>query len=135
MSSVAALTLNSDFSKRKSQIICDNQKILRINFLLIQPIAYSIAAQIHECGGFEKNKLSVFYGRICDEAVTSILKNNIGCLCKGIQYRKTYIVAGALVFISRIAQSYNQIFHFLCLSRNITLFQLLLRQQHQMMHE
>ena len=115
VSAAAALFTKAYLAKRQSQVIGHNQEILRLYVLLVHPVADGVSAQVHKGSRFEEHKLAVLDAHVSDKTVTLVLKNSIGRLCEGVQYHKSYVVAGILVFVARVTQPHNQILHIILL--------------------
>ena len=93
---------NSVFSDKKNMTNQGNVQFLR-------PVADGVAAQVHISGGLEQVHVPALEAEMGDVAVTLGRKNNIGCLCPGIQYHKSDIVSGRSVFGTDVAESGDQI--------------------------
>ena len=111
MAAVTSLSLETERANGQCKIVNDDQHVFQRYLLLLHPITYGIAAQVHVCRRFQQDEFAASYRCFGYESVTFVLKRSIGCLCKGIQYCKTDVVAGTFVLMSDVSQSYNQIFH------------------------
>ena len=81
--------------------------MLQGNVLLVHPISHGIATEIHEGGGLEQRQSATLDAGLGHITITAVFKNNIGRLCKSVQYHIACIVAGVPVFIARISQTDN----------------------------
>src|SRR5574344_98943 len=97
--------------------------------LFVHPISHCITAKIHKCTRLEQYYFTSFNACFTDESVTLVIKNNIGRFSESVQYHKSCVVAGAVVFITDIAQTDNQIFIHLYNKKNIICFPQQERQQ------
>lgn len=52
-----------------------------------------------------------FVFKISDITITFILKTNIGCLSKGIQYIKSDVMSGVSVLLTGVSKASDQILH------------------------
>ena len=112
MPAVAAFALDANGAEGQSQVVDYYKNILNRNVFLLFPIANGVSAEVHICGRFEQNELLVLHSHFSHIAVTLSGKRSIGCLGKGIQYSKSYVVASALIFATNVAQAYNKKFHY-----------------------
>ena len=110
MTAIRTTRLQAELTNRNRHIIADNQQTTLVDVLLIQPVTNRITTQIHKSRGLEEKHLTTFETRLADKTVTLVLKRNIGRLRKSVQYHESRIVAGHIVLITDIAQTYNQIF-------------------------
>ena len=111
MAAIAATLADADFAERQSKVVADDEKMVERDFLLLHPICNSLPAQIHVSGWLDENKGAATRFHLRAIGVTNLAKSSIGCLSQGIQYFKSYVVAGVGVFSADVAQPYNQIFH------------------------
>lgn len=119
MPSIASIGFQPEITQGQCHIITDDEQPTLVDFLLIEPIAHSIAAEVHEGSRLQQEYLSAFQGRLSHKAVTAILKTNIGRFSKSVQYHKSCIVASTGVFITGITQTTDQIL-IQCLSISVT---------------
>ncbi len=124
MAAIAATLTDAYLAERQSQIVANDEKMVERNFLLLHPVGHSLSAQIHVSGWLDENKSAAARFHLRAIGVTNLAKSSIGRLSQGIQYFKSYVVAGVGVFSADVAQPYNQIFH-----RSIILHQRRLRQR------
>ena len=111
MTAAASLFAQTYLAQGQCQVIGHYQQVPGLDVLLVHPVADGVSAQVHESCGLEEHKLTVLDAHLGNKTVSPVLKNSIGRLCKGVQYHKSYVVAGILVFIARITQPHNQILH------------------------
>ena len=110
MTAVGATGLQAELSQRQRHIVADNEQPLLVDVLLVQPITHGIAAEVHERGGLQQEHFPSLDRRLGHKAVAPVVKMNIGCLSKSIQYHKPCVVAGQFVFVTDITQANNQVF-------------------------
>ena len=109
MAAVRAAGLQTELSEGQCHIVANDEQPALVNVLLVQPVAHGITAQVHEGGGLEQKDLTALHRRLCHKAVATVVKNNIGRLCESVQYHESCIVAGHVVLLADISQSYNKI--------------------------
>ena len=119
VSSIAAVGFQSEIAQGQRHVIADDEQSALVDFLLIEPIAHSVAAEVHERRRLEQEHFSAFERGLGYKAVTAILKTNIGRFSKSVQYHKSCIVASTGVFIAGITQSTDQIL-IQCLLMSVT---------------
>ena len=110
VSAVASASFQSERAQWQGKFIADDEQSLLVYFLLLQPVAHSVSAEVHKRGGLEQEHLSSLDACLGNKAVTLILKMNIGRFSKSVQYHKSCVVPGAGVFIARVTKPTNQIF-------------------------
>ena len=110
MTAVGAIGLQAELSQGQRHIVADDEQARLVDVLLVQPIAHGIAAEVHERGGLEQEHFPSLDRRLGHKAVAPVVKMNIGCLSKSIQYHKPCVVAGQFVFVTNITQANNQVF-------------------------
>ena len=110
VAAVGAVGLQAELPKGDCHFVGDDEQAFLVDILLAQPVADSIAAEVHEGGGLEQEYLPSFQGCLCQKAVALVGENNIGRLCEGVQYHVSSIVAGIGIFITGVSQSHNQVF-------------------------
>ncbi len=98
-------------TERQGQIVDHHQHVLQGKFELPQPVADRIPAEIDEGGGLQQPVGAGTVLVLGYEAVPFVLKRNIGCPCKSIQYVKPDIVSCVCVIRSDISQACYQILH------------------------
>ena len=98
MPGIAALAFQAYGTQRQCQVVDHYQYVFQLDFLLVHPISHRITAKIHISGWLKKKQLLVLEAHFRHIAITLGCKSDIGCLGQGIQYHKTYIVAGISVF-------------------------------------
>src|SRR6056297_2454133 len=111
MASIPAFCTHSQFSKIKGDIIKDDKEPVSFQLFLFQPVSDSIATAVHKGCWFNQDERSspVFY--FSTEPVTTVIKNSIGCLCKGIQYHKTNVMSCIFVIRTGVTQPNDKVFH------------------------
>ena len=110
MTTVGATGLQAELSQGQRHIVADDEQPLLVDVLLVQPIAHGIAAEVHERGGLQQEHFPSLDRCLGHKAVAPVVKMNIGCLSKSIQYHKPCVVAGQFVFVTDITQANNQVF-------------------------
>ena len=118
MPSIASIGFQSEIAQGQRHVIADDEQPALVDFLFVEPIAHSVAAEVHEGSRLQQEYLSAFQGRLSHKAVTAILKTNIGRFSKSVQYHKSCIVASTGIFIAGITQSTDQIL-IQCLSMSV----------------
>ena len=107
---VAATALEAELAQGQGHIVRNHEQAPLINVFLVEPIAHGVAAEVHERGGLEQDDFAALQAGFGHEAVSPVLKNDIGRLGKSVQYHESGVVAGSRVFSARIAQSTYQVF-------------------------
>ena len=105
MSSVTPLLSHSQSTERKIQVITDYNEVLQGKFQLCNPISDSVSAQVHISRRLEQRYVPSLERNFSHITISFRAENNIGCLCPGIQYHKSYIVSGACILRADISQT------------------------------
>ena len=111
MAAFTAFGLHAQGAEGQSQVITYDEQALKVNVLLVHPIAHGITAGVHVSGGLEKNEVLVFYLQFGNKTIPLVFKANIGRLSEGVQYFKAYVMSGILVFVTDVTQTNNQEIH------------------------
>ena len=108
VSAIRAVALQPEGPQRQSHVITDHKQPLLVDILLVQPVAHSIATEVHKRGRLQHNDLPALQRRLSDKAIAFVLKNDIGRLCKSVQYHKSGVVSGLGILVAGITQTHNQ---------------------------
>ena len=101
--SLASGGFHAKLSEREREVVDHDEKPIDGYVLRVQPVAHSIAAEVHVGRRLEQGECLVFHPHVCHESIAAVCKNSIGRLRKGVQYRKSYVVAGVGIFIADVA--------------------------------
>ena len=111
VAAVSTLLAEAQRTQRQSDVIVDNQKILNWNLLLLQPVFYRLAAEIHVGRRLDdKQSLALeFHLRslgktVRGERTFQVLRQAVGNL-------KTNVVSRVVVLGTYVSQTGNQVFH------------------------
>ena len=110
MSSIASRCFQTQRAERQCEVVDDDEQSRDVDILLVHPVSYGVAAKIHIRAWLQQYDLSSLDGRFGHESVSAVVVNNIGRLRKGVQYHKSCIVSGHVVFVADISQSHYQVF-------------------------
>ena len=110
MTPITALAFESQQSKRKVKVVCDDEDILQGDVFLQSPIPDGFSASVHKSGGFEENDFFAFVVKtsLCSQFEVGHL--DLKLFGHKINDFETDVVTGFEVFISYISQTYNQVF-------------------------
>ena len=111
VSGFAARGLEAQLSKGQCEIIDDNQGLLNGNFLLVHPIANSIARKIHVCRWLEQDEGLVLEPKRGDKSVSFVFPSGTGFRCQIVDHAETDVVTRAFIFLSDIAESDDEMIH------------------------
>ena len=98
VASGGALFFHAQGTQRKCYVVHDNEQVLQRHFLRLQPVAHSLAAEVHVSRRLEQRDDVVLEPEFSYCTVPLYRKNSIGCLSEGIQCHKSHIVTGHRVF-------------------------------------
>ena len=108
VSAIRAVALQPEGPERQSHVVTDHKQPLLVDILLVQPVAHSIATEVHKRGRLQHDDLPALQRRLSDKAIAFVLKNDIGRLCKSVQYHKSGVVSGLGILVAGITQTHNQ---------------------------
>ena len=111
VAAVGSALSHADGAYGQTEVVGNDEQPFERYLFLLHPIADGKAGEVHVGGRLEEDKFLVLYPHVGDETVSSVLKNDIGRPCEGVQYSESDIVAGAIVFGSDVTQPYNQVLH------------------------
>lgn len=111
MAPIAALGSDTDPAGRQGKVVGNYKEILDGDIECLEPIADSLAAQVHIGIGLQEVEDLVLGPYLGDIAKPVRFKRSVGFLCQGIQHQETDIVAGVYVFRARITEPGYKILH------------------------
>ena len=111
MSAVGALFADTDGTEGQVEIVHQNKHVLNRDFLLLEPVAYGVAAEVHVCRGLEEYHLGGFNATFGYETIAFVLPAGIDGCSKGIDHHKTDVMARTCVLVADISKSDNKEFH------------------------
>jgi hypothetical protein len=120
---VAALAsggLHAQGAQGQGDVVADHQQPLEVYLLLLDPVAHGVAAEVHVGRGFEENEFVASQPHLSHGSVALVLKHGSGFCRQRVDHAESYVVAGTDVFVAYVAESCDEIVHFLgCLGLSL----------------
>ncbi len=110
VSAVAPFLTHTYAANRESKIIADDYEILFLDVLLLQPVADSLAAEIHVSGWFQENQFAASVRDFSNASKTVRLEDRTGIFSKIVHNHEADVVASAGIFRTDVSKSCYEIF-------------------------
>ncbi len=112
MPGIASRRLEPYRAERERYVVNKHQNVVELDFLLILPVAHSIARKIHICGWLENNNLLVLYAPLGHIAVAPGGEAQSERIRQCVSYAEADVMAGSIIFGAYISESYNKMLHY-----------------------
>ena len=109
VAALATAGLHAQRAEGQGEVVGNDEELRGGDFLLVQPVAHGIAAEVHIRGGLEEEELLVLHADGRDEAVAAVLPRGAGIGSQLIDDAKAYVVARVGVLGTDIAETCNEI--------------------------
>src|SRR5690606_10183387 len=107
----ATLGPDADGAERQGQVVGDHQEAVHRNVLLVQPVAYRLAAEVHVRAGLDQHERAALVPELRAIAIAGRREDHPGHLGQRIEHLEADVVPCADIFRPGIAQAHDQVFH------------------------
>ena len=106
MSAVGTLFADTNSAERQIEVIDENEHVLHGDFLLLEPVSDSVAAEVHVGGRFQEHHFGVLDTTFGDEPIPFVLPLGIHGCSKRIDHHETDVMACTCVLVAYITETY-----------------------------
>ena len=104
---VATLLADTDSTERKVEVVHQDEHVLHGDFLLLQPIAHGVAAEVHIGAWLEQDHLRILHAALRHKAIALVRPLYVLGFGKGIEHHEADVVARGGILIADISKTYD----------------------------